>query len=251
MPHNDKKHSDISGSAAEGETQLGRLLASMPRDRQAEFQRIGRLRRVPAGTVLLPDGGESGEVGFVQSGILGMIKTLADGRVHIIGLLVPTDVYGRVFDGPASYQVEALTEATVFAFERAAFERILREEPEVERLFMVHLLDELDAAREWLLLIGGHRVVQRVASFLVILSRRKLANGGGGDKPIFISIPIPRTDLAHYLGTRPETLSRAIHELQQSGLIRIVDPYEFELLDLAGLLEVSGQDLILDRDGTA
>ena len=54
------------------------------------------------------------------------------------------------------------------------------------------------------------------------------------------SIPIPRTDLAHYLCTRPETLSRAIHELQQSGLIRIVAPNEFEVLDLAVAAETLG-----------
>lgn len=101
----------------------------------------------------------------------------------------------------------------------------------------MHLLDEVDAAREWLLLISGRKVINRLASLITIVLRRSRKGTS------VVHLPLARKDLARYLGARPETLSRAFHELEGRGILRIVDTYHFEILDERALVEASGDDL--------
>jgi CRP/FNR family transcriptional regulator len=222
---------------------LEKLLDSLPRDVTAKLLAHATLRDVLPGETLVGRGTQSAEIGYVLEGTLAMVQVLEDDRKHIVGLLVPTDVYGRLFDGPSSYRIEALSAARILSFERGPFERVLRENPDTERLFLVHLLDEMDAAREWLLLISGRKVMNRVASFLTILVRRLRIEGTATSARL--QLPLARRDLAHYLGTRPETLSRALHELEGDGVIRIIGPNLFEILDEEALLAASGEDLTM------
>lgn len=229
---------------------LGRLVDALPAGLRQEFQEIWRPLVVAAGDVLIEEGDEPTDVGYVVEGLLGMVKELPDGRRHIIGLLAPSDLYGRALDGPAGYHVEALTNAKVHVCDGARLEDILGRSPEAERLFLADLLDEIDAAREWLLVLSSPKVVQRVASFLVILSRHKPNNpeAAAGPKdqgPVNLQIAVRRADLARYLGVRPESLSRAFHDLEDERIIRINDPYDIDLLDLARLVEMAGHDLTI------
>jgi CRP-like cAMP-binding protein len=156
-------------------------------------------------------------------------------------------MYGRFHEQQFSYRIEALADSEVVTCRRDVFERLLHQAPAAERLFLVDMLDELDAAREWLLVLGGPKVVQRVASFLLVLCQRQLRGQGVDaqrhDDPINLTLAIRRADLAHYLGARPESLSRAFHELAESGIIRINDPYDFDVLDFAGLTDFAGHEL--------
>jgi CRP/FNR family transcriptional regulator, anaerobic regulatory protein len=242
------KPADLGEVVAGGDGLLGKLLGSLPpRDRE-ELLSHAKLRDVTAGTIVLEEGAVSDEIGYVIEGTLAMTQVIDPARSHIIGLLVATDLFGRLFDGPCSFRIQALSPARILSFPRGPLERVLRQHPDTERLFLVHLLDEMDAAREWLLLISGRRVLNRVASFLTILVRRsKRAQDG---PPLCLRLPLARKDLAHYLGARPESLSRAFHELQNRGILRLITPYLFEVLDPQALAEASGDDLRIDTRAT-
>ncbi len=231
---------------------LQKLLNSLPPEVTAKLLEHAILRDVVAGETVVESGVHSQDIGYVLNGMLAMVQILEDGRKHIVGLLVPTDIYGRVFDGPSSYRIEALTTVQTLAFPRVPFEQILRENPAAERLFLVHLLDEMDAAREWLLLISGRRVVNRLASFLTILLRRSHFKRVGNSAAVSaaVEVPLARKDLAHYLGARPETLSRAFHALEKKGILRIIDPYHFEIPDEQALMDAAGDDLVVESPRT-
>lgn len=175
-------------------------------------------------------------VGYVLEGALAMQKTLPDGRVHFVGILAPTDLYGRLFNGPLHYDLISLGETRVAAFEKTRFEALISGSPALERRFLLDLLDELDAAREWIILLGGHKVSERVASFLMILYQRI---GAQSEHRPVLKIPIKRVDLAHYLGVRHESISRALHELERAGVIELIDAYTVEILDMSALRDAS------------
>lgn len=226
--------------------QIGQLFASFnPGEREA-ISRISFLKTLRTGETMIGEGEDPQYLGFVLDGILGMKKVLPDGRAHIIGLLTQADMFGRIFDGGSDHSVVALTDAEVFCLQRAPFERILRGNPAMERAFLVNVLDELDAARASILLLGGRRVPERVAAFLLLLiegkDHRSEAGGGAGQSAIVVHVPIRRVELAQYLGTRPESLSRALHRLESRGVIRIIDPCRFEITDRAALTDIAGQD---------
>ncbi len=219
-----------------------RVVAAASPELRAVLAAAARVRPFARGDVVAPADVESAEIGYLLEGALGIILPLADGREHIVGLLVPTDMYGRLFDGPPACRIDALSDGRLVAFERAGFEAILRREPELERMFLVSALDELDAAREWILLLGGAQVVERVAAFLLILARRRAEARPGGRAPLTVRLPARRADLCRSLGIRPESFSRALHRLADEGALRIVNPETFELRDLGRLAEISNQD---------
>ncbi|MGB8812715.1 MAG: Crp/Fnr family transcriptional regulator [Paracoccaceae bacterium] len=227
---------------------LAALFQSLAPEIRKDLGAISHVKQFKAGEIVVSDGHVQTELGYIIDGTLAMTKVLPDGRTHIIGLLVPTDMYGRVFEDISSYHIAALTDTSVFCFERGPFEQILRRVPEIERLFLVNVLDELDAAREWILMLGGHKAGQRLASFLLILCRRKTRQVPPERvktaSAITIHIGIRRADLAHYLGARPETLSRAFHQMEKAKILKIVDAYTFQILDLNGLIELAGHDLV-------
>lgn len=236
----------LKAAVRHGNGLLEKLLDALPPEVTDRLLSQATLRDVAAGDSILERGVRSENVGYVLDGTLAMVQVFEDGKKHIVGLLVPTDIYGRLFDGPSNYRIEALSAARILSFPRAFFEQMLRDNLEAERLFLVHLLDEVDAAREWLLLISGRKAVNRLASFLSILLRRSKFKRISGQA--VVHVPLSRKDLANYLGARTETLSRAFHELERRGILRIVDSYHFRIADEEALIDASGNDLTLQDD---
>lgn len=207
--------------------------------------KIGRARHFEAGQTLVDVGESPNFVGCVQRGFLRMQKTLHDGRQHIVGLLVEGDMFGRVFDGPMSFSIEAATDVDICAFQRKEFEALLLRTPELDRVVLLNILNELDRARDWMILLANPRVRARLAGFLLILCTRfaevdHLVQAHA--RSLEVKIPISRADLAHLLGTRPESISRAFHALADSGSIAIKRPDLVEILDLDALTGETGED---------
>lgn len=202
--------------------------------------RIAHVRNFAAGETVVGEGEESGLVGTVLSGVLRVQKTMSDGRQQIVGLLFAPSLFGRVFSQISPVAIEAAADCRLCCFSRAAFETFLARHPAVEHDVMLAVLDELDAAQEWMLLLGCQAVQERVASFLLMLLRQ--ADAAGPRRLRMVSVPISRHDMAVYLGTTAETISRTIQDLARRGVLRIINPQRFEVLDEARLTFLSGKD---------
>ncbi|WGT49886.1 Crp/Fnr family transcriptional regulator [Thioclava nitratireducens] len=238
------KRIEIEGVVAQGKLQ--RLLDALPPELRTEMIPLWQSIRFAPGDVLIEDGEVADRIGFVADGFLAMSKTLQDRHRHIIGLITPSDMFGRAFNGPSGYRIEALSDGAVLTCDRQKFEAILARSHAAERLFLLSILDELDAAREWVMVLGSSKVVERLASLLIILSRHKyrtLESCARDNIRLGLHIHIKRVDIAHLLGTSPESLSRAFHELEREGAIRIVTPYDIEISNLGTLVDISGNSL--------
>ena len=211
-----------------------------------ELGRLSHLRHFEKGQVVIAQGDEANLVGNVVSGIVKLTNMSMAGQQNIVGLLFPSDFFGRAYAETARFSYEAATDVTLCCVSRHAFEGFLSRHPDMEHEMLLSTLDELDATREWAAMTSSHTTMQRVATFFFILSRRsdhnfcdaqqrqKLSNR-------VISLPIGRRDIAAYLGTTPETLSRNIQTLVRKHIIRPIDTNHFELTDSAGLVEHTGE----------
>ena len=208
-----------------------------------ELNRISHLHEYRRGEVIQAQGEESVLVGNVISGVIKVVTSSAEGNQHIVGLLFPSDFFGRVFLDVARFSYEAATDVTLCCISRPVFERFLLDHPQVEHELLISKLDELDAMREWAYIVSVHTTMQRVASFLYILAKRAQNQGcerqDSGNS--IIEIPISRRDMAAYLGTTPETLSRNIQTLARRKIFRIIDAKHFELLNEKELLNQAGE----------
>jgi CRP/FNR family transcriptional regulator len=77
---------------------------------------------------------------------------------------------------------------------------------------------KLQAEREHLNIVATSPANERLKSFLVSMARAAVRRGERGD---LISLPMPRADIAAYLSTAPETLSRAFKQSNNDGSIEI------------------------------
>jgi CRP/FNR family transcriptional regulator len=209
-----------------------------------ELARLARIRTYKAGETVLAESGQISFVGNVVSGVLRMQKTLHDGRQQIVGLLLPSDMFGRVFASVSNVAIEAATDATLCCYNRASFEALFDRFRDLEHKVLISMSEELDAAQDWMLLLATQTVMERIATFLLILTRKKLASDRRSSGGRIVVVPVARKDMAAYLGTTVESISRSVQDMARRGVIRIIDAQTFEIREQRRLLDISGHDPI-------
>lgn len=222
----------------------GLFCSRLPQDCRRKLAALARVWSYPRGTRILEQEGRSDLVGNVIDGVLKMLRSQPDGGEQIVGLLMPTDFFGRLYSEEVDFTVEAATDATLCTYDRRRFEALMAEYPALEHEVMLSVLTELDAAREWIGLLGRRTVFEKFACFLLILCRRWpfLGCGLAADRRrLEIVVPIRRADLALYLGTTAETISRTAQAMVRSGVLRVITPSRFEVLDLDALVDLAGE----------
>jgi len=211
----------------------------------AELSRIANLHHYTTGQTIISEGVPVGFVANVVSGIVKLTKTMADGRQQIVGLLFPSDFVGRAFAKSLEFSAEAASDVELCCLNRKAFEAIVDRHPDLKQQLLVATLDELDAAREWMLLLGCKSADEKVASFLMLLVRRSINAGCGQEAqpadPVF-ELPVNRADIAGYLGMTVETVSRQISRLKAEHIIKLVDIRHYTVPDLNRLAGLAGQE---------
>ncbi len=199
-------------------------------------------RTYGAGQEIVAAGEESAAIGSVVEGVVSLSKTMADGRRQMVGLMFPSDFIGRPNIPVAPFDAVAVTEVTLCLFSRQRFERLLVETPALERRLLEITLDELDAARDWMLLLGRKTAQEKIATFLVILARRAKANGAAAGSAMVVELPITRESIGDYLGLTIETVSRQLTGLRKAGIVELVDARHLRIPDFAVLLDAAGED---------
>lgn len=223
---------------------------NLPSQIQSDLEAMCRSQSYKSGEVIAEISTHPPFIGVVSEGILRMQKSLPDGRQHVVGLLVAGDMFGRVFNGNLHFSVEAATDATVFQFPRGPMEDIVTRSPELERLVLLNLTGELDRARDWMIILANPKVRSRLAGFILLLCTKfqtinDLVSLQG--KTVQLRIPISRTDLAHLLGTRVESISRGLHALADDGLIEILRPDLVAIRCFEALTDEIGDPDLLDQ----
>jgi CRP/FNR family transcriptional regulator len=195
------------------------------------------------GQEIVAAGEETDFLGSVVEGVVALSKTMPDGRRQTVGLMFPSDFVGRPMRKLAPYDAVAVTPVRLCLFARTRFERILRETPALEKRLLEMTLDELDAARDWMLLLGRKTAQEKIATFLIILARRAAAlENAALDTALKFELPLTREAIADYLGLTIETVSRQITGLRKAGVIELADARSIRVPDYLALLDVAGED---------
>lgn len=198
------------------------VCAHCERDELSELEGIKFYRRYEAGQTIVWAGDRMGFLGSVVSGMAGLTQQLEDGRTQMVGLLLPSDFLGRPGREVAAYTVTATSDLLLCCFRRKPFETMLRKTPRIAGRLLEMTLDELDAARDWLLLLGRKSAREKIASLLVILARREAALiKCRPEGRIAVELPLTREAMADYLGLTLETVSRQISALKRDRVIAL------------------------------
>ena len=197
-------------------------------------------RTYAAGEVILWRGEPLDCVASVVSGVASLSKTLEDGRTQMVGLLLPSDFIGRPGRTHVEFDVTATTDITLCRFARAPFERMLEDTPHLAQRLMEMALDELDAARDWMILLGRKTAREKIATFLDLLARRGVAQDGSAR--IALDMPMTRDQIANFLGLTLETVSRQMNALKKDGVITFSGRKKLDVIDMIALRDATGDD---------
>jgi len=209
----------------------------------SKLSQISRQRKYKAEQIIMSDDEPSDFFANIISGTVKLTKLLPDGRQQIVGLQFAPDFLGRTYGAQIPYYAEAATDVELCCFPRKGFEEILEEFPDLENRLFKNTLDELDAAREWMLLLGRKTAKEKIASFIYMLASRATSIGCGHtalSEFVSFTLPLSRADVADYLGLTIETVSRQITRLKTEGLIQVTSNREIIVPDLAVLSKVAG-----------
>jgi CRP/FNR family transcriptional regulator len=191
-----------------------------------------------AGEIIVLEGDALPFVASIVTGCATLTRSMEDGRMQMVGLLLPSDFVGRPGRVSAPYEVVAATDVTLCMFNRSAFETMMAETPHVANRLLEMSLDELDAARDWMLVLGRKTAREKVATLLAIVLRR----ASTAAHPLRADLPLTREAMATYLGLTIETVSRQISALKKDGIIRLDGKRGVLCDDLSVLLLEAGDD---------
>ena len=210
-----------------------------------ELQRLDEIkyyRTYEAGQTIMWGGDRMEFVASVVAGTATVEQLTEDGRKQTVGLLLPSDFIGRPGREVAAYGVTAVTDVTLCCFRRKQFEDLVTETPHIAQRMLEMALDELDAARDWMFLLGRKTAREKIASFLTLIVRRtSVPDMPFAEDGIAIELPLTREAMSDYLGLTLETVSRQMSKLKKDGLITLEGKRRVLIPDVDALKAEAGE----------
>lgn len=206
------------------------IFARLAADQQEAVAAFAHSVDVRQGALLHRAGEATRALFVVHQGHLKVSDLSASGRRRLLRVAGPGDVMGEhsfLTGEPPGYEVEALEQSRVCAFASADLNRLVARYPAIA-ISMLRSLSERLADAERRLTQTTVDVPARLAAFLLDLPTVRT------DDRVGVRLPWPKKDVASYLGTTPESLSRALDRLQRRGTIRVTGA-AVEFLDPAAL----------------
>jgi CRP/FNR family transcriptional regulator len=208
-----------------------------------QLEEIKYYRSFQAGQTVVWAGDRMEFVASIVSGIATLTQSMEDGRTQMVGMLLPSDFVGRPGRDGAPFNVVATTDIVMCCFRKKPFEDLMGKTPSISHRLLEMTLDELDAAREWMLVLGRKTAREKIASLLGIIARRDATLAQArSNGPLMIELPLTREAMADYLGLTLETVSRQMSALKKDGIIRLDGKRKVEIPDLRRLLDEAGDD---------
>lgn len=169
----------------------------------------------------------------VRSGCLKSYCTTEDGDEQVLGFTLPGELVGLdgLNDGHYASSSIVLETSSVCALPYTQLENLCNSLPSLHRQVMHIIGKEVTADQEMLMLLGKRSAEQRLAAFLVSLSRRYKSRSLSATE---FNLPMSRQDIGNYLGLAIETVSRLFALFQEEGLLR-VNRRQIVLTDLDSL----------------
>ena len=207
------------------------------------LEEIKYYRHYEAGQTVVWSGDRMDFVGSVVSGIATLTQAMEDGRTQMVGLLLPSDFVGRPGRDAAAYNVVATTDMVMCCSRRRPFEQLMETTPHIAHRLLEMTLDELDAAREWMLVLGRKTAREKIASLLSIIARRDASlNLRPAKGALVFDLPLTREAMSDYLGLTLETVSRQMSALKRDGVIELEGKRHIIVPDFSRLLDEAGDD---------
>jgi len=177
----------------------------------------------------------------LRKGLIKITKSLPDGRVQIVRILVAGDLFG--LDGFANenynHTATALTDAEVCRLPLRDLSFLRQNHSEVDTSIMARIVRNLRQTEDMVLELGAKKAPEKLASFILNLSQsdnKSVLNKSPEDE--WLSLPLSRAEIGALLGLTIETVSRFFSDWKRKGFIK-ESKSTLQIIDAEGLKAVA------------
>ena len=206
------------------------LFADLPEKDQLKINSLTSHRRYQKGETIFQPGDEKLQI--VARGNMKVYQLSASGREQLLRVAQPGDYEGeaQLFGlENDSFFGQAMENTEICSLSKADFNRVLMENPQLSLKLLELSTQKLLATERQTRFLAMERVEERLASYLL-----DLAKVAGSDQ---VQLSMKMKDIALYLGTTPETLSRKFKLLEKMGYLKRTGK-QVKILDEDGLLDL-------------
>ena len=178
-------------------------------------------------------GEKSDTLYIVRRGRIKLYRLSESGKEQVLSFLNPGEFTGELSlfrEGYYERFAEATMDTQLCTIIRRDLQEFLIKYPSISLKLLDELSNRLEESEKRQTRHATEKVETRIALFIA----ESLEN----ENSVMVELPMSKKDLASYLGTTPETISRKLTELEDAGYIKRHSNKKIEVLDLDGLLMV-------------
>ena len=196
-------------------------------------------KRVKAGESLYQAGTPFKSLYAVRTGFFKSFVITDGGRIQVTGFQMSGEIIGvDGIDGDKhTLNVVALEDSEVCVIPYVRLEEISAHVPALRRQLHRVMAREIVRDHGVMMLLGSMRAEERVATFILNLSKRFVARGYAAAR---FELRMTREEIGSYLGLKLETVSRIFSKFQELGLLA-VQKKSIAIRDIEALKEILHQ----------
>ena len=206
----------------------------LSKEQMDEIANVTRSITFKKGDTIYRAGDQSDSLYIVSSGKIKIYRLSESGKEQLLRILNPGDFTGELAlfsETVHEAYAEAIVETSVCTIKRFELQELLIKYPSISLMLMAEFSHRLEQSEKQMTRFATERVETRIAMFL-------LENIDNEVIPIDVTLPMNKKDMASYLGTTPESISRKLTELEELGLIKQLSNKKIRILDVDGLMAV-------------
>lgn len=204
----------------------------LEQEQMVEIAKHTHARSYQKGEFLYQPDEDSDSLYIVNSGLVRIFRITESGKEQLVRFLRPGDFTGELalFNTTKTQAfAEAMKDTKVCMLTRQDLQELLIKYPNISLKIMQEFSRRLGQSEKQTTLVATEKVETRLALFLVEQMDPEKHE---------VILPMAKKDLASYLGTTPETLSRKLGSLEDRGLISQVTNKQIRINDVDALLLV-------------
>ncbi len=227
------EHSFVSDHTTKSCISLVPIFNHLDKEKMDEIMEKVHHKMLQKGETLYRAGDESDSLYIVQRGKIKIYRLSETGKEQIVRILFPGDFTGELALFKQSVHdsyAEALIETSICQIQRKDLQQFLLKYPSISLEILKELSNRLDQSEKQVTRFATEKVDTRIALFL--------AEYANGEERMEFTLPMSKKDLASYLGTTPETISRKLAEFEDAGILRQKSNKRIKILDINRLQSI-------------
>jgi CRP/FNR family transcriptional regulator len=190
------------------------LFRSLPQKQKEEVAKLVVQHQYVKGDMIYMAGDSVGHFLILEAGQIKISQAAANGKEQLLKVMQPGDFDGEasLFNGnQRNVTATALVNSNVCQIEQDAFQNLLKASSQLAIKLLATMSQQISDLQEEKTLASTTDTTGKLAKYLLETS--------AGLGTAQFKLPLKKKDIATYLGTTPETISRIFKQLATDGII--------------------------------